>query len=282
MKLYKLGPQAILQIGTECFQWTVDDWDLLINRDGLHQYLKELSYELPVTGVMNWQEQLLDPPMDHQEIWAAGVTYSRSKDARMQESQSGGAIFYDLVYDADRPEIFYKANRQRTVGHGDIVYIRRDSNWDVPEPELTLFVNSRGSIQAYCIGNDMSSRSIEGENPLYLPQAKVYERCAALGPCLYIPEQPINHHTEIHMKIERKGGAMYEDQVKISRMKRSHYELVEYLFKECEFPNGVFLMTGTCLVPGDDFTLQVDDRITISIDHIGSLINTVGQAGNHL
>jgi 2-dehydro-3-deoxy-D-arabinonate dehydratase len=221
-------------------------------------------------------EAELEHPVGGQEIWAAGVTYLRSRDARMEESKkSGGATFYDLVYDAQRPEIFFKGTAQRAVGSGGKVRIRKDSTWDVPEPELTLFVTSSGKIVGYTVGNDMSSRSIEGENPLYLPQAKVFDGCAALGPCIYVPEHPIAPETRIHIDISRNGVSHYNESVAISQMKRRHQELVDYLYRECSFPNGCFLMTGTCMVPPNEFTLQSGDVITISIDQIGTLTNTV-------
>ncbi len=277
MNLYKRNDQAYLTNKGRCYQWTVEEWDLLVNREQLYQYLNELANTLQEIPPLDWEREPWDPPMDGQEVWAAGVTYFKSKQARMEESQdSGGDRFYDLVYDAPRPELFYKSHGQRTVGHLDQVNIRKDSRWNVPEPELTLLINAYGNIQGYTAGNDMSSRSIEGENPLYLPQAKVYERCAALGPCLYIPEDPIDPQAEIRLEIERKGQVLYEDQVKINRMKRAHQELVDYLFRECQFPQGVFLMTGTCLVPGDEFTLEIDDQVSITIDHIGRLTNRVG------
>lgn len=278
MKLYKKGTQAFLQDQQATYRWQVDSWDDLINRRQLREYLATLINSLTPIDENTLKGITFDPPLAGQEIWAAGVTYLRSKEARMDESRrSGGDVFYDMVYDAQRPELFFKATAQRTVGNDAAVFIRKDSHWNVPEPELTLFINSRAEIQGYTIGNDMSSRSIEGANPLYLPQAKVYEKCAALGPCLYVPQGPIDSEAEIHMEIHRKGASMYKDQVKISRMKRTHQELVDYLFQECEFPQGVFLMTGTCLVPGDDFTLAVKDEITISIDHIGTLKNWVSQ-----
>lgn len=196
----------------------------------------------------------------------------------MEEAkESGGDYFYHKVYDAPRPELFFKANAQRTVGHGDFVHIRKDSSWNVPEPELTLFINSEGVIQGYTVGNDMSSRSIEGENPLYLPQAKVYERSASLGPCLYLTDSQIAPDSLIHLQIHRNETLMFEDSVGIDRMKRTHEELVKYLFMECSFPQGVFLMTGTSLVPPSEFTLRVEDVITITIDHIGTLINHVSK-----
>jgi 2-dehydro-3-deoxy-D-arabinonate dehydratase len=195
----------------------------------------------------------------------------------MEESkESGGSTFYDLVYEAERPELFFKAHAHRVAAQDEEVYIRHDSSWNVPEPELTLFINSQGQIQGYTIGNDMSSRSIEGENPLYLPQAKVYERSAALGPCLYIPDMPLPATTRISMVIRRAGKDVYSGEVAISQIKRKLPELAAWLYREMEFPQGCFLMTGTCLVPGNEFTLAKDDKVEITIDHIGTLSNTVG------
>jgi 2-dehydro-3-deoxy-D-arabinonate dehydratase len=278
MKIYKRGNQAIVHANDRYFTFEVYDWDQLINRDSLWHHLKGLVASLDAVDIDLNMLATTDPPMEGQEIWAAGVTYLKSKTARMEEArEAGGDLFYHKVYDADRPELFFKSARQRTVGHGDFVNIRHDSSWDVPEPELTLFVNSQGSIQGYTIGNVMSSRSIEGENPLYLPQAKVYDRCAALGPCLFVSDSPIAPDAQIYLQIHREGNLLYEDSVGIDRMKRTHQELVDYLFLECSFPQGVFLMTGTCLVPPTEFTLRKGDQISISIDHIGELINQVSQ-----
>ena len=278
MKLYKLSAGIILQHNNASYLIQYD-WDGLINREGLYDYLSEITPELPVLteamATAHITESLL-PPIGKQEVWAAGVTYLRSREARMEESaDSGAADLYDKVYAAERPELFFKSMPHRVAGHGQQVYIRRDSSWNVPEPEMTLFINSKGNIQAYTIGNDMSSRSIEGENALYLPQAKIYERSAALGPCLYVPEQPVPADTAIKMNINRNGAEVYKDETSISRMKRSFPELAGYLYLECDFPDGSFLMTGTCLVPPNDFTLQENDVVSISIDHIGTLINTV-------
>jgi 2-dehydro-3-deoxy-D-arabinonate dehydratase len=194
----------------------------------------------------------------------------------MEESQgSGSASLYDMVYEAKRPELFFKAIASRVSGHKGEVYIRRDSEWNVPEPELTLFINSSGNLQGYTIGNDMSSRSIEGENALYLPQAKIYEKSAGLGPCLYITSAPLSKETTISLIIKRNGSIVFDDSTQISRIKRSFEELSGYLFSECDFPFGCFLMTGTCLVPAAPFTLQVGDIVEITIDHIGTLINTI-------
>jgi len=278
MKLYKNKNTAYLQIAQHWFQKTDCNWDQLINRQGLYTFLKN---DLP-----NWErlpnapELGKDAPISNQEVWAAGVTYLRSKVARMEEAQAaGGADFYDKVYDAERPEIFFKATAHRTVGNWDKVFIRRDSLWNVPEPELTLFCSSAGTIEGYTIGNDMSSRSIEGENPLYLPQAKTYDRSASLGPCILVLENPIPKSTLIQMSIFRDGAQLYQDSVQISQIKRSLPELVSYLYRECHFPNGCFLMTGTCLVPEDSFTLELGDEIQIKISGIGELVNFVGMRG---
>jgi 2-dehydro-3-deoxy-D-arabinonate dehydratase len=194
----------------------------------------------------------------------------------MEESKdAGGGDFYDKVYDAERPELFFKAQPYRVAGPDSAIRIRRDSKWNVPEPELTLFISTSGTIEAYTIGNDVSSRSIEGENPLYLPQAKSYERSAALGPCLYLPEHPLDPDTRISMTIERNGTSVFGQSISISSMKRNFTELVQWLTKEMSFPKGCFLMTGTGMVPPDHFTLAEHDVVSISIDNIGTLRNTV-------
>lgn len=216
-------------------------------------------------------------PIESQEVWAAGVTYLRSRTARVAESkQAGGDTFYDLVYDADRPELFFKATPHRVVGPGESVQIRSDSTWNVPEPEFTLIVSASGDIVGATVGNDMSSRSIEGENPLYLPQAKVYAGCAALGPRLVLTDEPLPTDSTITMSITRDGGDVFEGASALDRIKRSFPELVEYLFRDNAFPAGAFLMTGTGIVPDDDFTLTSGDVVSITIDGIGTLVNPVG------
>ena len=231
------------------------------------QHLSGNAAEIPSGSLM--------PPIGHQEIWAAGVTYFRSRDARMEESESsGGDRFYDMVYDADRPELFFKATAERTRGHGDKVCIRSDSSWDVPEPELTLAINSNGKIFGYTVGNDMSSRSIEGENPLYLPQAKVYRGSCAVGPCLVVGAAPAKE-AMISVKIKRSGEEVFSGSTEVSQIKRGFDELAEFLFRENEFPKGALLMTGTGVVPDSDFTLSSGDVITITIDGIGTLENQV-------
>jgi 2-dehydro-3-deoxy-D-arabinonate dehydratase len=257
------------------------DWDAIINQEHLFNYLHAIAG----TGTPVESDRLKDAIVNHlqapvgsQELWASGVTYLRSRDARMEESKASGASdCYQQVYEAARPELFFKSLPHRVAAHNEKVNIRKDSTWNVPEPELTLVINSRGRINGYTVGNDMSSRSIEGENPLYLPQAKMYERAAALGPCIYVPEAPINSSNTIELDISRKDQSVFSGKIALDRMKRSHSELVEYLFRGFVFPHGVLLMTGTGVVPGDDFTLAVDDVVSITIQGIGTLVNTVAE-----
>lgn len=214
------------------------------------------------------------PPIDVQEVWASGVTYLRSKVARMEESEEGGN-FYDCVYDAERPELFFKSMPHRVVGNGQPVRIRRDSTWNVPEPELVLVLSAMGKIVGYTIGNDMSSRSIEGENPLYLPQAKVYDGSCSIGSVIALNDGS-DRVRAITMTISRDGNTIFEGETSTAQIRRSFSELAEYLFREMTFPSGVFLFTGTGIVPPDEFTLHIDDAVTITIDGIGTLENTVG------
>jgi 2-dehydro-3-deoxy-D-arabinonate dehydratase len=217
-------------------------------------------------------------PIVSQEVWAAGVTYLRSRDARKEEAKSaGGGDFYDRVYAADRPELFFKSTAHRTVGPGRPIRLRADSEWNVPEPELALLVNPAGRIVGYTVGNDVSSRDIEGENPLYLPQAKVYDGSCALGPCVLLPDggAPLPPATEIRLTISRGGADRFRGATSLAQMKRRLDELVAYLFRDNSFPHGVFLMTGTGVVPPDDFTLQSGDEVRIEIDPIGTLRNVV-------
>ncbi len=278
MKLYKTTTGILLQTekGICILQ---ERWDEVVNQPNLYAYLQQQSTRnAGITQEVfdDWVANYSLPPIGSQEVWAAGVTYLRSRDARMEESKaSGGADFYDKVYAAERPELFFKSQPQRVVADKGIVYIRKDSAWNVPEPELTLFINAQGSIQGYTIGNDMSSRSIEGENPLYLPQAKVYDKSASLGPCLYVPEQPISKQTTISITIQRDGTELFNDTIQLNRMKRELPELAEYLFREMDFTVGCYLMTGTGMVPGHEFTLHVGDVVRITIEGIGTLTNTV-------
>ncbi len=215
-------------------------------------------------------------PIGAQEVWAAGVTYERSREARIEEStDSGGGSFYDRVYDADRPELFLKATPHRVAVPGGAVRIRGDSKWNVPEPELALAVSSSGAIFGYTIGNDMSSRDIEGENPLYLPQAKIYAGSVALGPRLVVTATLPAPETTIAMEIVRAGGVVFAGATEIARIRRPLASLVDWLFREDEFPSGCYLLTGTGVVPPDDFTLEVGDEVRITIDPVGTLVNNV-------
>jgi 2-dehydro-3-deoxy-D-arabinonate dehydratase len=219
----------------------------------------------------------LRAPIESQEVWAAGVTYLRSKSARMAESKdAGGGSFYDRVYDADRPELFFKATPHRVVAPGSPVRIRADSKWNVPEPELTLAVSAAGEVFGFTIGNDMSSRDIEGENPLYLPQAKVYDRSAALGPCLVITSTLPTASTIISIEIRRNREKVFSGETSVGQIKRPLRSLAEWLYRENAFPRGSYLMTGTGIVPPDSFTLQSGDEIRITIEPVGTLVNPVG------
>lgn len=278
MKLYNTSQGIVVEAHSKLYLSFSTDWDAYINRDDLYEQLvKEISSH-NIGFIKDFSELEVLAPIGQQEVWAAGVTYMKSREARMEESKNaGGGDFYARVYDAARPEIFFKSTAARTVGTGAEVFIRRDSKWNVPEPELTLFATASGKIVAYTCGNDMSSRDIEGENPLYLPQAKSYDGATALGPCLYVPEKPIHPETGIQINIYRDGTSVFSGNILISRMKRQHDELIGYLFREMSFPNGVFLMTGTGLVPPNDFTLAIGDVVEIEIDGIGTLRNTVVQ-----
>ncbi len=214
-------------------------------------------------------------PIDGQEVWAAGVTYKRSQIARMEESETS-ASNYDKVYTADRPELFFKATPHRVAGPGQPLRVRGDSRWSVPEPEFTLVAGPDGRIVGYTIGNDMSARDIEGENPLYLPQAKFYRQCAGLGPCVLLAEQPVTAESvDIGLQIRRAGAVVYSGATKLSQMKRTPEELISWLFRENELPQGAFLMTGTGIVPDDNFTLEHGDEVSISISGIGTLTNPI-------
>lgn len=277
MHIYKTRSGIVVEDQNAFYLALSDDWDTLVNRDDLHDFLRErIADATPSDEYRQWSQTQALAPIGRQEVWAAGVTYLRSRNARMEESKkSGGDNFYDRVYDADRPELFFKATPERVVGPDEAVRIRQDSGWNVPEPELTLFITASGKIVGYTCGNDMSSRSIEGENPLYLPQAKSYDGSAALGPCLYVPETPIAPDTLIQLDIIRDEQEAFSGTIAISQMKRGHDELASFLFRECSFPNGCYLMTGTGIVPPDTFTLASGDVIRISIDGIGVLINEV-------
>ena len=275
MKIYKTTTGIVIEKNASFYLLQNENWDSFINDDNLIEKVDDLILVLKKRDKSVLQD-LLPPIGSRQELWACGVTYLRSKVGRQEESKtSGGADFYAKVYEAERPEVFFKSTPHRIVGNNAFVRIRKDSTWDVPEPELTLVVTSTGKIIGYTIGNDMSSRSIEGENPLYLPQAKTYDGCAALGPCIYITDKPLESNTTISLAIMRENKNVFENSIAISQIKRTFQELVSFVYRECSFPHGCLIMTGTGIVPGSDFTLQSGDQIKISIDNIGELVNIV-------
>jgi 2-dehydro-3-deoxy-D-arabinonate dehydratase len=276
VKLYKTSKGNYVEEGGRYFQVSESNWDALITHDDLEGYLRGV-----VEGgktAADFPKEQIAAPIGGQEVWAAGVTYYRSRSARMAEAKdAGGGDFYDRVYTAERPELFFKAMASRVAAHGSPVRIRSDATWSVPEPELTLAINPKGRIIGYTIGNDMSSRDIEGENPLYLPQAKVYDRSCALGPGILVSSEPLEKTTPIQIEIERGGATAFSGLTTLADLKREPELLVSYLFRENNFPVGAFLMTGTGIVPPDSFTLAPDDRIRITIEPIGTLENDVVQ-----
>jgi 2-dehydro-3-deoxy-D-arabinonate dehydratase len=274
MKIYNTADGILLEHEGRWVLHAGADWDELINHDQLLSHLLALHGRLKPRPAPVLDSLL--PPMQGQELWASGVTYLRSKVERQEESKdAGGGDFYQRVYEAERPELFFKGTRHRVVGHGGLVRIRADSTWDVPEPELVLVLNRQGRIIGYTIGNDMSSRSIEGDNPLYLSQAKIYDGSAALGPCVLVREEPLPSYAAISLSIRRGAAEVFSGSVEISQITRRFVDLAAYLFRECSFPQGALLMTGTGIVPPAPFTLQHGDAIRINIDLIGSLENRV-------
>lgn len=278
MKVYNTKRGILVEHDSKFHLLDQENWDEFINDDGIIvNTLAKLNESNKITDANSILENELKAPVQSQEIWASGVTYYNSKLGREEESkEAGGSSFYAKVYEADRPELFFKATAHRTVGHGGFVRIRKDSTWNVPEPELTLVITSTGKVVGYTIGNDMSSRSIEGENPLYLPQAKTYDGCAALGPCVLLTNDPLPTNTKISLTINRAGKSVFDKNIGIDQIKRKLVDIVEYLYRECSFPNGSILMTGTGIIPSSDFTLEIGDEVIISIDGIGKLINRVG------
>jgi len=275
MKLYKTETGIVIEKGNSYYFMGNNNWDSFVNDDNLFQKMEQIILSITPSGI-ELIHDLRAPIGSGQELWACGVTYLRSKEGRQEEAKAAGSgDFYARVYEAERPEVFFKSTPHRIVGHGARVNIRKDSTWNVPEPELTLLVTTSGKIIGYTIGNDMSSRSIEGENPLYLPQAKTYDGCAALGPCIYVTDKPLDASTLIHLEINRNNMLVFEGSIALNKMKRTLQELVSFVYRECSFPNGCLIMTGTGIVPGSDFTLMSCDEIRISIDHIGTLVNTV-------
>jgi 2-dehydro-3-deoxy-D-arabinonate dehydratase len=275
MKLYKTRYGAVLEDKEMFYRLPATDWDILLNRDDHESILTGMSRHATGVAYFNPVKDAV-APIGSQEVWAAGVTYYRSRTARMDEAKTaGGGDFYQRVYDAPRPELFFKSTPHRVVGNGGSVRIRKDSKWNVPEPELTLVINSLGQIIGYTIGNDMSSRDIEGENPLYLPQAKVYSQSCALGPAILIGNRSLDKKTGISMEILRNGTVEFRGETDLGNLKRTPEELIEYLFRDNSFPYGCFLLTGTGIVPPDEFTLEEGDEIRITIEPIGTLINHV-------
>ncbi len=275
MQLYRTHHGIYLHTNSQWFRLDDTDWDALFNRPDLVEYLEEQTALITI-GHAPAPDSIL-APLETQEVWAAGVTYFRSRTARMEESKdAGGGTFYDRVYAADRPEIFFKATPQRVAHPRQPMHLRSDSKWMVPEPELTLAINAEGTIIGCTVGNDLSCRDIEGENPLYLPQAKCFKLCAALGPCLLVSKTPLAPETQIQLVIERAGSTAFEATTTLAQLKRTPEELAGFLYRDNTFPTGAYLMTGTGIVPGDEFTLQSGDVVKITIDGIGTLENPMG------
>lgn len=277
MKLYRTGNGIVLEDSGTYIRLGISDWDALVNLDHLFEELTRLRDDsTDSVASKDFETMELLAPVGNQEVWAAGVTYLRSREARKEEAESaGGGDFYQRVYEAARPELFPKSVSHRVVGHNSAVRIRKDSEWNVPEPELTVLATRSGNIVGYTIGNDMSSRDIEGENPLYLPQAKVYDGACSLGPGVLVSENDLSPGTRIALQVVRDRQVVFAGDTSLSQMKRSPAELVEYLFLECSFPYGCYLMTGTGVVPPSGFSLRSNDVINIEIEGIGTLSNWV-------
>ena len=288
MKLCRfLAPRLVRATNTICTGLVVEDssvldltaagWPILgtlLDRDALPAELQRLARQSDLPRYRLEEVKLL-PPVERQEVWAAGVTYLRSKKARMEESDFS-ATAYDRVYEAERPELFFKSLPDKVVGPGEAVGIRRDAKWNVPEPELALVINSRGNIVGYTIGNDMSSRDIEGENLLYLPQAKIYSRSCALGPWIVVGATEEEARSwKIGIQIRRTDQVVFAGESSVGQIKRTFQALVEFLFRSQHFPHGAVLLTGTGVVPPETFTLQPEDVIRIDVSGIGTLENTV-------
>jgi 2-dehydro-3-deoxy-D-arabinonate dehydratase len=276
-KLANTRHGVIVEAGGRWMSLAGHTWDALITREDLPEFLAERSRDTgAATAAATPGPADLIAPIGTQEVWAAGVTYFRSRTARMEEARAaGGGDFYDRVYSADRPELFFKASPHRVVGPGAAVRVRRDSRWSVPEPELALVVTPGGRIVGYTVGNDMSARDIEGENPLYLPQAKVYSACCALGPVVLVSAEPLPVTTPITLEIERGATVVFRGGTSLEAMKRTPGELVGYLFRDNTFPAGCVLLTGTGVVPPDEFALAAGDLVRIDIAPIGTLENRV-------
>lgn len=272
MKLYHTVAGVVLERDGACFALP-EAWDVLINRPALSEYLSALRH---ARLAADFRLPGLRPPIGSQEVWAAGVTYWRSRTARITESQvAGGGSFYDRVYEAERPELFFKAAPWRVVWPGAEIRVRQDSRWSVPEPELAAYLNNRGELVGFTIGNDVSARDIEGENPLYLPQAKIFDGSCALGPGLLVTPDPLPADTAIGLVIRRGDHVAFEGSTTLAQLRRTPAELAGFLFRETSFPAGCVLLTGTGIVPPDDFTLQSGDEVAITVASIGTLVNRV-------
>lgn len=270
--LYKTSNGPIVNADGHAYPVEADDWDSLLNMPRLAEHLEEqIRAGNPIPMPVS-----VEAPIGSQEIWGAGVTYFKSRAARMAESEAaGGREFYNRVYDAPRPELFFKATAPRVAAPGGAMRLRRDSNWIVPEPELTLVINRDARIIGYSIANDLTCRDIEGENPLYLPQAKTWDGSASIGPGLLVQDAPLPPETAIRLEILRGQNAIYAGHTTLAEMKREPQELVSFLTRETSFPHGCFLMTGTGIVPEEDVSLQKGDVVRITIEPIGTLINTM-------
>lgn len=272
LKLYRTARGPVLECDGALVRLG-DEWDTLVNRPSLADHLRAAAARGPRGP------RLEAPPLAPaagQEVWGAGVTYDRSRTARIDESQAaGGASFYDRVYAAERPELFFKCAAWRLRGPEQPVRVRRDARWSVPEPELALCISARGEIVGYTIGNDLSARDIEAENPLYLPQAKIWDGACALGPALLVREGRLPPETAITLRVTRGGAAAFEGSTSLARMRRTEEELVAYLFRETSFPLGCVLLTGTGIVPPAEFALRAGDEIEIAVPPIGTLRNRV-------
>ena len=273
MLLYRTRRGVIAATGDD-FVLLAESWDSLVGPPGLPERIDRLVAQGIARAAFEPHEALV--PLVSQEVWAAGVTYFRSRDARMAESeQAGGGSFYDRVYTAARPELFFKGSARTAVGSGQEIALRSDAAWNVPEPELVLLADAGGELIGCTIGNDVSSRDIEGENPLYLPQAKVYDASCALGPALLVGAGPLPAATAISLAIERGGETVFAGSTTLAELKRTPQELLGYLYRDNSFPHGCYLMTGTGIVPPDGFTLAAGDTVAITIAPIGTLTNRV-------
>ena len=272
MHLYRTTAGFFVEQNDNWHRVPGDNFDDLLSHTNLRGHLAScIAGSAPVAAP---SDNTILAPLQTQEVWAAGVTYFRSRTARMEESKdAGGGSFYDRVYSAERPEIFFKATAQRVAQPGAAMHLRSDSKWMVPEPELTLVINSRAEIIGYTVGNDLSCRDIEGENPLYLPQAKCFDRCASVGPCILVQSEPPAPTTRIILQIDRNGTSVFSGETTVSQLKRTPEELVGFLCRDNTFATGALLMTGTGIVPGDEFTLKSGDVVKITIEGIGTLTN---------